>query len=331
LPQKRCERKEYDELIDEFMTAAQEKFGRNVLLQFEDFGNNNAFRLLHKYRDQCCTFNDDIQGTASVVLAGVIAGAAAIGKKMSEMTYLFWGAGSAGVGIANLIAYAIHFDEKMSIEDARKRIWLVDSKGLVTKNSPALNAEKAPFAHDHAAMTGLAAIVDDIKPHAIIGVTAMPQTFTKEVCEGMNKHNTTRPLIFALSNPTSKAECTAQQAYEWTNGRAFFCSGSPFAPVELDGKRHVPGQGNNSYIFPGLALGIIATGAQGTLYPPIGSARRCSALIAAAVGVEVYEKGLATVMPRPADMLQFMVLTLSFIYSSFTRISRILIVFFVCW
>jgi len=263
------------------------------------------------------------------VLAGILASLPLTGKKLSEHTFLFWGAGSAGVGIANLIAHAMSQEEKLSITDARKRIWLVDSKGLVTKTSGDLNIEKAPFAHEHAPLKGLAAIVDAIKPSALIGVTAMPQTFTKEVCEGMAKYSA-RPLIFALSNPTSKAECTAEQAYTWTAGTALFASGSPFPPVKIGDRTHVPGQGNNSYIFPGLALGIIATRARrvtdqmffiaaktlaaqvtstdlshGTLYPPMADIRKASGLIAAAVANEVYEQGFATHVPRPTDMLEF--------------------------
>jgi len=333
LRQKRCDRKEYDDLIDEFITAARKVFGEHTLLQFEDFGNNNAFRLLDKYKDACCTFNDDIQGTASVVLAGVYAGLRPTNKSLKEHTFLFYGAGSAGIGIANLIAYAMSVDENLSLEEARKRIWLVDSKGLIYKGRQALNHEKEPYAHEFngnpASVVDLADIVDAVKPTAIFGVTAMPQTFTEAVCKNMCKYSE-RPLIFALSNPTSKAECTAEQAYTFTDGKCLFASGSPFAPVELKGQVHVPGQGNNSYIFPGLSLGVLTVGARrvtdhmfyvaaktlakmvdekqianGTLYPPLKDIRVVSAAIATAVADDCYRTGLATLHPKPDNMLQF--------------------------
>jgi len=335
-PRDRSER--YDQFIDEFIEAAQDRWGKTVLLQFEDFGNQNAARLLAKYRDECCTFNDDIQGTAAVSVAGVLAGLPLTDhKKISDNVFLFYGAGSAGTGIANLLVYAMMTDadgdgtQKLTLEEANKRIWLVDSKGLVVKGRAGINGEKAPYAHEHRHIKDLAEIVRAVKPTCLFGVASTPQVFTEEVCREMAKVST-RPLIFALSNPTSKAECTAEQAYEWTDGKALYASGSPFPPVEYQGKTIVPGQCNNSFIFPGLALAIISTGARrvtdsmflvaaqclarlvpqsqlanGTLFPTLDKIRHVSATIAAAVGEEVYRLGLASFQPKPDDMLQFMI------------------------
>ena len=218
----------------------------------------------------------------------------------------------------------------LSLEEANQRIYLVDSQGLVTKGRQGLNAEKLPYAHEHENIKDLAEIVASVKPTCLFGVAAIPQVFSQKVCEAMAA-NSTRPLIFALSNPTSKAECTAEQAYKWTNGRCLFASGSPFDPVELDGATHVPGQGNNSLIYPGLALAVVATSARrvtdsmflasaerlaelvpqsqldrGTLYPELKDIRSVSAHIAAAVGEEIFRLGLSSV-PKPEDMLQYMV------------------------
>lgn len=241
----------YDALVQEFFEAAQDKFGPEVLIQFEDFGNQNAFRLLHHWQDKACTFNDDIQGTASVALAGLYASTALTGKKLSEHTFLFAGAGEAGTGIAELIAYAISMDSSITIEEARTKIFLVDSKGLVTKaRLDGLQHHKINFANEVSrACPTLQEAIDLIQPSCLIGVSAIPNIFDRNICETMAALNE-KPIIAALSNPTSKAECTAQQAYEWTNGRAIFSSGSPFAPVTLeDGRRFAPGQGTNQKVL----------------------------------------------------------------------------------
>jgi malate dehydrogenase (oxaloacetate-decarboxylating)(NADP+) len=238
----------YDALVGEFFEAAQDKFGRNVLIQFEDFGNINAFRLLHQWQDKACTFNDDIQGTASVVLAGLFASSALTGMELSDHTFLFSGAGEAGTGIADLIAYAISLESNIPIEQAREKIFLVDSKGLVTKaRLQSLKHHKLLYAHEVAQeCPTLMEAIEMLQPTSLIGVSAMPKTFDQAVCEKMAAMNE-RPLIFALSNPTSKAECTAQQAYEWTDGKAIFSSGSPFPPVTLpDGRTFTPGQGTST-------------------------------------------------------------------------------------
>ncbi len=314
----------YDEFVDEFMTAAQEVFP-DVLIQFEDFANVNAFRLLTKYRDKLCTFNDDIQGTGAVALAGLYSALRIRGGKLSEQKVLFMGAGEAAVGIANLIVAAM-VGEGLSEEQARERCWLIDSGGLVVRSRSGLAPHKLPYAHDHAMLPNLLTAVETLHPTGIIGVSGQHGAFSQSVLEAMARLNG-RPIIFALSNPTSKAECTAEQAYTWTNGQAIFASGSPFAPVTLAGKTYMPGQGNNAYIFPGVGLGAIACGArlvtdemffeaahalaqqvfesdleQGLIYPPLTEIREVSAAIAAAVAEVAYKRGLAT-QPKPADLL----------------------------
>ena len=317
----------YDELIDEFIWAVQDVFP-GALIQFEDFSNQNAFRLLRKYQDQVCTFNDDIQGTASVTLAGIYSAIRITGQMLTDQKILFQGAGEAGVGIANLIVSALEA-EGMSHDEAKRKCWLVDSKGLVVKSRDNLQDHKLTYAHDHKRVSSLISAMETLKPTILIGVSGQPQTFTQPIVEAMGKINE-QPVIFALSNPTSKAECTAEQAYSWTNGRAIFASGSPFDPVTLNGKTYVPGQGNNAYVFPGVGLGIIESGARhvtnemffaaakalakevseddlakGSVYPPLPQIRDVSAVIASVVAEVAYERGLATV-ERPDDLLDYM-------------------------
>lgn len=313
----------YDALIDEFMTAVRCNFP-NALVQFEDFGNQNAFRLLEAYRDRACTFNDDIQGTASVALAGLYAALRVTGAKLTDQKILFLGAGEAGTGIGELMISAM-VDEGLGEKDARKRCWFVDSKGLIVKNRQNLAKHKQRFAHDHEPVSDILGAVKALKPTAIIGVSGCPQAFTKPVLEAMAEFNE-RPIVFALSNPTANSECTAEQAYSWTQGRAVFASGSPFDPVLCNGKRHIPGQGNNAYVFPGVGLGVVSSKAghvtndmfltaakilaeqvtdtdlgQGCIYPPLSKIREISARIAMAVAELAFEKKLAN-MPRPIDM-----------------------------
>ena len=323
LAQERLRGPAYDELVDEFVTAVQEIFPK-ACIQFEDFGNTNAFRMLHKYRGQVCTFNDDIQGTAGVTLAGLYSSLRITGGKLTDKKFLFLGAGEAGVGIADLIVQAL-MAEGLSEAAAREKCWLVDSTGLVVKSRTNLAVHKLPYAHDHAPMPDLLAAVEALKPTALIGVSGMPSTFTEAVVKAMGRLNA-KPVIFALSNPTSQAECTAEQAYTWTEGRAIFASGSPFLPFTLNGKTYVSGQGNNSYIFPGVGLGVIATEstrvtdemfsvaartlaslvteddlASGSVYPGLQRIREVSAKIAVAVAEVVYARKL-TSMPRPKDI-----------------------------
>ena len=326
LRQRRLRGAAYDELVEEFVAAAQKVFP-GVLIQFEDFANHNAFRLLGKYRDQVCTFNDDIQGTAAVVLAGIFSALRLTGGKLADQRILFFGAGEAATGIANLIAAAMS-EQGLDAEEARKRCSLFDSHGLVVASRRDLAEHKLPFAHVHDSIADFPSAVRALRPSAIVGVAAVGGTFTAEVLEDMARINR-QPIVLALSNPTSKAECTAEQAYRHTGGRALFACGSPFDPVTLEGRTYVPRQGNNSYIFPGVGLGVIASGArrvtdemfmvaartlaglvtkqdleQGSLYPALPRIREVSAHIAAAVAQVAYERGLAS-GEAPADVLAY--------------------------
>jgi malate dehydrogenase (oxaloacetate-decarboxylating)(NADP+) len=323
LRQKRLTGAAYDELVDEFINAARQVFP-GVLIQFEDFANHSAFHLLHKYRDKIATFNDDIQGTAAVALAGLFSALRVTGGKLKEQTLLFLGAGEAATGIADLVATAMVADGATEAE-ARARIWLVDSRGLVVKDRAGLNAQKLRYAHPHAPVGDFLSAVKALKPTAIIGVAAVGGTFTPDVLRTMAEINK-QPIVFALSNPTSQAECSAEEAYRHTGGRALFACGSPYDPVTIDGKTFVPRQGNNSYIFPGVGLGAIASATrlvtdemfmaaahtlaemvsdadlkQGSLYPALPRIREVSARIATAVAAVAYQRGLAT-GPTPNDL-----------------------------
>jgi malate dehydrogenase (oxaloacetate-decarboxylating)(NADP+) len=295
---------EYFDFVEEFIQAVQHNFPK-ALLQFEDFATPNAVALLEKYQNRLLCFNDDIQGTAAVAVAGFYAATRITGTRLSEMRFLFAGAGSAATGIAALLAEAMQ-REGLSYEEACSRCYCCDSKGLITRDRAEITVHAAPFAADLPPMT-LEEAIDVIKPDALIGATARGGTFTRAILEKMAEHNE-RPIIFALSNPTSKAECTAEAAYMLTQGRAIFASGSPFAPVVYEGKTLVPGQGNNAYIFPGLGLGVLQGGVtritddlliasakalaeavsegrieQGCLYPPLREIREVSSKIAVAV------------------------------------------------
>jgi len=250
---------EYDELIDEFMEAVSEVFPKAVI-QFEDFGNANAYRLLQKYKDKYCTFNDDIQGTAAVSLAGLFSSARIAGGQLSDQKVLFLGAGTAGIGIGDLIVRALGKDG-LTEHQAKKRCWFFDSKGLLNSDRKEIQTHQRIFAHHHLPIDNFKDAVKSIRPTAIIGVSGQPGLFTKDVIQTIAEINE-RPIIFALSNPTSRSECTAEQAYKWTDGRAIFASGSPFDEVHFEGKTLHPGQGNNAYIFPGVGLGLIVSGAE---------------------------------------------------------------------
>ncbi|XP_078033496.1 NADP-dependent malic enzyme isoform X2 [Augochlora pura] len=327
---KRVTGQEYNDFLDEFMSAVVKRYGQNTLIQFEDFGNANAFRLLSKYRDHYCTFNDDIQGTASVAVAGLLASLRVTGTKLSENTIVFQGAGEASLGIAWLCAMAM-MDEGVTEEQAKSKIWMVDSKGLIVKNRPSggLTEHKMHFARSDAPIDTLLEVVKTAKPTVLIGAAAVGGAFTTEILEEMGKNND-RPVIFALSNPTSKAECTAEEAYVATKGKCIFASGSPFPPVTYEGKTFNPGQGNNSYIFPGVALGVICVGMRtipeqvflvsarkladivsqedldsGNLYPPLQDIQKCSLTIAVEVAKYAYENKLASVHPEPKDLEEF--------------------------
>ncbi|KAG7036465.1 NADP-dependent malic enzyme 4, chloroplastic, partial [Cucurbita argyrosperma subsp. argyrosperma] len=330
LRQKRATGQEYAELIDEFMTAVKQCYGEKLLIQFEDFANHNAFDLLAKYGATHLVFNDDIQGTASVVLAGLIAALKFVGGSLADHRFLFLGAGEAGTGIAELIALEISKQTNAPLEETRKNIWLVDSKGLiVSSRKDTLQHFKKPWAHEHKPISKLIDAVKEIKPTVLIGTSGVGRTFTKEVVETMASINE-KPIILSLSNPTSQSECTAEEAYKWSQGRAIFASGSPFDPVNYKGKTFVPGQANNAYIFPGLGLGLIMSGTirvhddmllaasealasqvtqddynKGLIYPPFTNIRKISAHIAASVAAKAYELGLATRHPQPKDLVKY--------------------------
>ncbi|KAG7014049.1 NADP-dependent malic enzyme 4, chloroplastic, partial [Cucurbita argyrosperma subsp. argyrosperma] len=330
LRQKRATGQEYKELVHEFMAAVKQNYGEKILIQFEDFANHNAFDLLEKYGKTHLVFNDDIQGTASVVLAGLIAALKLVGGTLADHKFLFLGAGEAGTGIAELIALEMFKKMNTPLEDARKKIWLVDSKGLiVSSRKESLQHFKKPWAHEHEPIQDLVDAVKDIKPTVLIGTSGVGRTFTKDVVEAMAAINK-KPIILALSNPTSQSECTAEEAYTWTEGRAIFASGSPFDPVEYNGNVFVPGQANNAYIFPGFGLGLIMSGTirvrddmllaasealaaqvtqenldKGLIFPPFTNIRKISANIAAKVAAKAYELGLAGRLPQPKDLVKY--------------------------
>ncbi|GLC41674.1 hypothetical protein PLESTB_000690000 [Pleodorina starrii] len=258
---------EYDAFVDEFMQALK-AWRPHVLLQFEDFGNTNAFRILDKYQKSFCCFNDDIQGTASITLAALLGALRIRGGRLSEQRILFLGAGEAACGIATLISYCMHRREGLSEEDSRQRCFLIDSKGLVCASRNDLQHHKQPFAHDVAFTSSLIEAVRVLKPTALIGVSAVPNTFDEEVIRTMAEMNE-RPIIFPLSNPTSLSECTFEQAVKWTDGRVIFASGSPFDPiVDEQGQLHNAPQANNAYIFPAVGHAAILTKAK-TIPPAV--------------------------------------------------------------
>jgi malate dehydrogenase (oxaloacetate-decarboxylating)(NADP+) len=324
--EKRARGAVYNEFIEEFVTAVKTVFPK-ALLQWEDFGNTNAFRLLNQYRTELPSFNDDIQGTAAVALAGVMAGLRLTGGALEQQRLLFLGAGEAGTGIADLFVAAAHA-RGVSESDARRQCWFVDSKGLVVQSRAATLADhKLHYAHEHAFIPTLAEAVRVLKPTALIGVSGMPGAFTQEIVGLMAAQNP-RPIVFALSNPTSKAECTAEQAYQWSDGRAIFASGSPFPAVTFNGRTHVPGQGNNIYIFPGVGLGALTSEARevtdamflaaaetlaglvqpedlalGRVYPPLTRIREVSLKIATAVATAAHDCGLAR-CARPENIME---------------------------
>ncbi|CAK9231250.1 unnamed protein product [Sphagnum troendelagicum] len=330
LRQKRATGQEYDDLIHEFMMATKQAYGEKVLIQFEDFANHNAFRLLAKYSATHLVFNDDIQGTAAVALAGLLAALHLTGGTLSDHKYLLIGAGEAGSGIAEILALEIGRQENKSVDEARKRIWLMDSKGLVTKaRYESLQEFKKPFAHEHLPCSTLVSAIKAIKPTALIGTSGQFGAFTKEGLEELSAYQDL-PIVFALSNPTSKSECTAEEAFLYTKGKCLFASGSPFPPVTYGDKTFVIGQSNNCYIFPGMGLGCVISGAirvhddmflaaaealaaqirpehleKRQLFPSLKEIRSISAHVGAAVAAKAYQLGLATRLPQPEDLFSY--------------------------
>lgn len=314
--ERRRERGEvYDALIQEFIDAVQTAFP-GALIQLEDFGNSNAFRLLQRYRDQCCLFDDDIQGTGAVGLAGILSALRITGGGLASQRLLFFGAGQAAIGIANTVVAAL-VAEGVDPDQARRCCWLFDSQGLLVTTRDNIQPQKQPYAHEAEPTLSLLEAVDRLRPTALIGAAGQTGAFTPDILACMAKHNE-RPIIFALSNPTSKAECSAEQAYHSTEGRALFASGSPFAPVAYKGQRFEPGQGNNAYIFPGIGLGVLVSQssrvtdemflgaarslaeqvgevdlAVGRLYPPLQNIRDVSTTIAVEVARIAWKQGLA--------------------------------------
>ncbi len=322
LRQPRIDAAAYDELMQEFIEAVTARYP-GALIQFEDFQTPTAYRLLERYRDRVLCFNDDIQGTAAVSLSGLFAAARARGTTLSELKVLFLGAGSAATGIGDLIVKAMMADG-LDRDTARRQVWFVDRDGLVVAGRDELESHKRPFAHEHPALDFKGAL-DTLKPNVLIGATGSPNTFTEDVVRAMAACNE-QPVIFALSNPTSRTECTAEQAYHWSGGRALFASGSPFDPVQIGDRELRPAQGNNAYIFPGVGLGALAAGARsisdemflvaarslaelvteedlaaGALYPNLTHIRDVSLQIGVAVAEEAWASGLATTA-RPDDV-----------------------------
>lgn len=323
LRQQRVRGKAYDAFIAEFVDAVQSLYPK-CCIQWEDFANFNAVSILQTYQDKVCTYNDDIQGTAGVALAGILGGVRLTGKKLTEQKFLFMGAGSAATGIAELISQAMVM-QGLSITEARARNLLFDVNGLVESSRKDLADFQKPFAQKRAPSKSFIDVINDFKPTGIIGVSTVPKLFNQAVIQAMSKVNE-RPIIFPYSNPTSRSECTAQEAYEWSDGRAIFASGSPFAPVTYKGKTFIPGQGNNVYIFPAMGMAVLATQAkrvteemfivaanavaeqvtqeeldQGLIYPPQSQILTASLHTAAKIAEHIFDKGLARVK-RPKDI-----------------------------
>jgi malate dehydrogenase (oxaloacetate-decarboxylating)(NADP+) len=317
---------ELDEFVEEFVTAVEDEFP-NCCIQFEDWAGVDAVRLLARYRERVCCFNDDIQGTAAVALAGILGALRITGGKLSEQTFLFLGAGSAATGIADLLKRSMVL-EGTPDHDASKRLWLFDVNGLVESTRNDLADFQQPYAHTHRPCKDFVEAIESLKPTAIIGVSTVAKAFNQHVIEAMARINQ-RPIIFPYSNPTSHSECTAEEAYKWSQGRAIFASGSPFPPVVLDGKTYVPGQGNNVYIFPAIGLAVYATRATrvtdemfiaaaravaeqvtqaeldtGLIYPPQSAILATELHAAERVAAVIFECGLARV-PQPENIAQF--------------------------
>ncbi|WP_024507959.1 NAD-dependent malic enzyme [Bradyrhizobium sp. ARR65] len=314
---------DYLAFVDEFVEAVQQLYPK-CCIQWEDFANFNAVPILARYRDNVCTFNDDIQGTAGIALAGILAASRITGQKLSEQRFLFLGAGSAATGIAELISLAMA-REGMDLAAARRHNALFDINGLLVTSRTDLAEFQKPFADDRPPISTFVEAVEAVRPTAIIGVSAVPKLFNREVIEAMARINE-RPIIFPYSNPTSRSECTAEEAYRWSDGRAIFASGSPFPPVEIAGRRFVPGQGNNVYIFPAMGMAVFATEATrvtdemflvaaqalaeqvteenlsiGLIYPPQSRILEASLHVAERVAACIFHQGLAGVK-RPDDI-----------------------------
>src|ERR1700692_131372 len=314
---------DYLAFVDEFVEAVQQLYPR-CCIQWEDFANFNAVPILARYREEICTFNDDIQGTAGIALAGIFAALRLTKQKLADQRFLFLGAGSAATGIAELISLAMA-REGMDLATARSRNALFDLNGLVVPSRNDLADFQRPFAKDLTAVRTFVEAIRTLRPTGIIGVSTVPKLFSQDVIKAMSEINE-RPIIFPYSNPTSRSECTAEEAYRWSQGRAIFASGSPFPPVEVAGKTFVPGQGNNVYIFPAMGMAVFATEAKrvteemfivaaravaeqvtdqnlstGLIYPPQSQILKASLHVATRVAEYIFDKNLARVS-RPTDI-----------------------------
>ena len=312
--------------VDEFVEAVQEVFPK-CCIHFEDWTGTDAVHLLERYRDKYCVYNDDVQGTAGITLAGMINAAKLKGTKLKDEKYLFLGAGSAGIGLANLLCSAL-VAQGMTLKDAQSRVYMFDVNGLLESSRTDLADFQRPYGHKHAPTRDFVAAIESIKPTTIIGVSTIGGAFTQKAVEAMSRIND-RPVILALSNPTEHAECTAEQAYTWSKGKAIYAAGVQFAPVSYDGQTFLPGQANNFYIFPAVGMAIFATQAkrvtdemfieagqavadqvtpellkQGLLYPRQANILETEIQTAARVAKLVFDSGLARV-ERPADMVAF--------------------------
>jgi malate dehydrogenase (oxaloacetate-decarboxylating)(NADP+) len=312
--------------VDEFMDAVQELFPK-CCVHFEDWTGVDAIHLLERYRDKYCVYNDDVQGTAGITLAGMINAVKLKGTKLKDEKYLFLGAGSAGIGLANLLCSAL-VDQGVSLKDAQSRVYMFDVNGLLEPSRTNLIDFQKPYAHKHAPTKHFVEALETIRPTTIIGVSTIGGAFTQEIVEAMSRING-RPVILALSNPTEKAECTPEQAYTWSNGKAIYAAGVQFPPVQYNGQTFLPGQANNFYIFPAVGMAIFATQAklvtdrmfieagqavadqvpadllkQGLLYPLQSNVLETEIQTAARIAKLVFDSGLARV-PRPADMVGF--------------------------
>jgi malate dehydrogenase (oxaloacetate-decarboxylating)(NADP+) len=322
LRQSRVRGEPYYAFIEEFVEAVQELFPKSCI-QWEDFANINAVPILAKYRDRICTYNDDIQGTASVALAGIYAALRISRQKLTDQRFLFLGAGSAATGIAELISQAMAM-EGLTLQEARSRNNLFDINGLLTSSRKFMDFQK-PFAIEHTPINNFGEAIKALRPTGIIGVSTVPKLFNQKVIEAISEINE-RPIIFPYSNPTSRSECTAEEAYTWSKGRAIFASGSPFPPLTVGGKHFVPGQGNNVYIFPAMGMAVYATEAKrvtdemfivaanavaeqvgqdsldvGLIYPPQSKILTASLHVAARIAEYIFDHGLARIA-RPEDI-----------------------------
>ena len=312
--------------VDEFVEAVQEVFPK-CCIHFEDWTGVDAIHLLERYRDKYCVYNDDVQGTAGITLAGMINAVKLKGTKLKDENYLFLGAGSAGIGLANLLCSAL-VAQGMTLKDAQSRAHMFDINGLLESTRTDLVDFQKPYAHKHAPTRDFVAAIESIKPTTIIGVSTIGGAFNQKVMEAMSRINE-RPIVLALSNPTEKAECTPEQTYTWSKGKAIYAAGVQFPPVHLNGQTFLPGQANNFYIFPAVGMAIFATQAarvtdemfieaaygvadqvqpellkQGLLYPLQSNILETEIQTAARVTKLVFDSGLARV-PRPADMVAF--------------------------